>query len=139
MHRFNNNLALQGMLALLAFALLLVVAAKALQPQHLPAPDPVMAAALQEAQQPAASRGTQSDTQSPDPRQDGKSVPGGVFHGTIVRDGSDFVFRDQSGIVYRLDAPEKAKPFVGKTVKLSGQVEKDARLIHVQHVEKTAA
>lgn len=135
MHRFNNNIVLQGMLALLAFALLLVVAARALQPQQSSAPDPVLAASLQEPQQPVAP----PDAQSPDPSRDGKAVPASVFHGTIARDGSDFVFRDQSGKVYRLDAPEKAKPYVGKTVKVTGQVEKNANLIHVQHIEKVAA
>ncbi len=130
MHRLNNTIAVQGVLALFAFAMLLVVAAHALQPQRENSLDPVIAAA-QEPPQPV----TPPDTQPPD----AKAKSASVFHGTIVKDGSDFVLRDQSGTVYRLDAPAKAKAFEGKTVKLTGRVDKNAKLIHVQEIRGSAA
>jgi len=130
-HRLNNTIALQGVLALFAFVLLLVVAANALQPHHDNAFDPVAAAVIQEphwATVPPASL----------PR-DAQSEQSSVFHGTILRHGSDFLFREQTGVVYRLAAPANVKPFVGKTVKVTGWIEKDARLFHIQDIQRGAA
>ena len=135
MHRLNNTIALQGVLALLAFGLLLVVAAHALKPLNGNSLDPAYPPAVEAAQEP------QQPATAPDAQQppDAKTESATVFHGTIVKDGNDYVLRDQSGTVYRLDSPAEAKPFVGKPVRLTGRVEKDARLIHVQRIEKVAA
>jgi|SRR5580700_5130848 hypothetical protein len=78
------------------------------------------------------------DTQQPDtPQQGNKAV---VVTGTIVKSGSDFVLKDTSGTVYRLDAPEKAEPFEGKSVKVTGQLDAaNATLIHVEAIEPVSA
>jgi hypothetical protein len=79
---------------------------------------------------------------SPDPQQPGAPRPGpqadkaAVFTGTIIRHGSDFVLRDQSGTVYRLDAPSKAERYEGKPVKVTGKLEEAARLIHADTIEE---
>src|ERR1700729_3213083 len=57
-----------------------------------------------------------AQTQQSDTRQQGNKAV--VVTGTILKDGSDFVLKDTSGTVYRLDAPEKAEPFEGKPVKV---------------------
>jgi uncharacterized protein YdeI (BOF family) len=125
---------MQGVLALLAFALLLVVAAHALRPLDKNSFDTGFPPAVQAAQEPQQPATAQDGQQPPNAKAESATV----FHGTIVKDGSDFVLRDQSGTVYRLDAPSKAKPFEGKSVKLTGRVEKDARLIHVQDIQASA-
>jgi len=88
--------------------------------------------ARQEQQQPK----TSPDMQQPDPAQPDQSASKAVvFTGTIAKDGSDFILRDSSGAVYRLDAPEKAQPFEGKSVKVTGTLEASANVLHVQLIE----
>jgi uncharacterized protein YdeI (BOF family) len=78
------------------------------------------------------------DTPQPDtPQQGAKAV---VVSGTIIKSGSDFVLKDTSGTVYRLDSPEKAEPFEGKSVKVTGQLDAaNATLIHVEAIEPMSA
>jgi len=132
MHNRNRTIAVEGVLALVTFALMLGAAAKALQPQPDASPrdQPI---AFQEPQTPPAPQ--QPDTPPPDSKADKATV----FTGTIVKHGSDFVLRVQSGAVYRLDAPAKAEPFEGKPVKVTGKLEATARLIHVENIEEITA
>ncbi len=134
MHNRNRTIAVEGVLALLALALMLGAAARALQPHPDPAPreQPV---SLQEPQTPPAPTPQQPDAPPPDSKAE-KST---IFTGTIMKHGSDFVLRDQSGTVYRLDAPSKAEPFEGKPVKVTGKLESTARLIHVESIEEITA
>jgi hypothetical protein len=132
MHNRNRTIAVEGVLALLAFALMLGAAARALQPHPDPSPreQPI---SLQEPQTPPT-------PQQPDaPPPDSKAAKSTIFTGTIVKHGSDFVLRDQSGAVYRLDAPSKAQPYEGKPVKVTGKLESTARLIHVENIEEITA
>lgn len=62
-----------------------------------------------------------------------------TFTGTIVQDGAQFLLRGSSGQIYKLDDQESAKPFAGKTVKVTGQLDEDAKLIHVVSIEPVAA
>jgi uncharacterized protein YdeI (BOF family) len=62
-----------------------------------------------------------------------------TFTGTVVKDGELYVLRDLSGQVYKLDDPERAKPFEGKAVKIKGQLDTEAKLIHVEEIESTTA
>jgi hypothetical protein len=66
-------------------------------------------------------------------------APAKTFSGTIMKNGSNFVLRDLSGHVFKLDDPTSAKPYVGKSVKVVGQLDEQAMLIHVQSIEGTAA
>jgi len=80
-------------------------------------------ALLQESRQPDPAAPAQPDT---------KAV---VVTGTIVRNGGDYLLRDSSGTVFRLDAPEKAQPFEGKSVKVTGKVEAKTNLLHVDAIQ----
>jgi hypothetical protein len=102
-----------------------VKAAQAQEPQQTqPQPQPDQA---QPQQQP--------DQAQPQPDQ----APAKTFTGTIMKNGSNFVLRDVSGHVFELDDPDSAKPYVGKSVKVVGQLDEQAMLIHVQSIEGTAA
>jgi hypothetical protein len=59
--------------------------------------------------------------------------------GTIVRDGEQFLLHESSGGVYKLDDSQRAKEFEGKAVKVTGKVDMEAKLIHVESIEATAA
>ncbi len=84
-------------------------------------------ASFQEPQQP--------DTKQPD-QSTSKSA---VFTGTIVKSGSTFLLKDAAGKVYMLDAPDKAEPFEGKNVKITGRLEPNATLLHVDAIEELTA
>jgi len=58
-----------------------------------------------------------------------------VVTGTIVRNGGDYVLRDSSGTIFRLDAPNKAQPFEGKPVKVTGKLEANTNFLHVDAIE----
>lgn len=61
------------------------------------------------------------------------------FTGTVLKSGSQYVLRDASGQIYKLDDPESAKPYQGKPVKVTGQLDEQAMLIHVQSIEGNEA
>lgn len=62
-----------------------------------------------------------------------------TFTGTVVLDGAQYLLRDSSGQIYKLDDPERAKPFEGKAVKVTGHLDMEARLIHVEKIEGAEA
>ena len=57
-----------------------------------------------------------------------------TFTGTVVKDGEQYVLRDSSGSVYKLDDSSRAQAFEGKTVKVTGRldaaIEDDSRRQH---------
>jgi hypothetical protein len=58
-----------------------------------------------------------------------------IFTGTVMRNGEQFLLRESSGPIYRLDDPEHVQPFEGKVVKVTGKLDTDAKLIHVERIE----
>jgi Protein of unknown function (DUF5818) len=62
-----------------------------------------------------------------------------TFTGTVLKSGSQYVLRDTAGQVYKLDDPESARPYEGKSVKVTGQLDEQAMLIHVQTIEGNEA
>jgi hypothetical protein len=62
-----------------------------------------------------------------------------TFTGTVVKAGSQYALRDASGQVFKLDDTESAKPYEGKAVKVTGQLDEQAMLIHVQSIEGSEA
>ncbi|MGD0735036.1 MAG: DUF5818 domain-containing protein [Terracidiphilus sp.] len=62
-----------------------------------------------------------------------------TFMGTVVRDGESFSLRDGSGAMYKLDDASKAQPFEGKQVKVTGRLDTEAKLIHVDAIEGVSA
>jgi Protein of unknown function (DUF5818) len=62
-----------------------------------------------------------------------------TFTGTISKDGEQYLLKDASGGVYKLDDATRAQPFEGKSVKVTGKLDTDAKLIHVENIEAVAA
>jgi uncharacterized protein YdeI (BOF family) len=77
---------------------------------------------------------------SPDqtmPNQDQSKAT--TFTGTIVKDGENYVLRDSSGGIYKLDDSSRAQAFEGKTVKVTGKLDADSKLIHVDSIQALAS
>ncbi len=66
-------------------------------------------------------------------------APAKSFSGTVVKAGEAYVLRDGSGTVFKLDDSESARPFEGKAVKVTGQLDEQAMLIHVESIEGAEA
>ena len=118
-----------GLVCALALAFMPAVSALAL-------PNPsarALAPALQQQQKPNAQPPDPSQTE---PQAEPKTV---TISGTIVKTGSDYVLKDTSGAIYRLDTPDKAEPFEGKPVKVTGKLDVNAHLLHVDSIEAIAA
>jgi hypothetical protein len=87
---------------------------------------------------------TQPDQQPPQAQQDRSNppeskAPAKSFSGTVVKAGEAYVLRDGSGTVFKLDDSESARPFEGKAVKVTGQLDEQAMLIHVESIEGAEA
>jgi uncharacterized protein YdeI (BOF family) len=91
-------------------------------------------------QQPNQSQPPQPDqTQPQQPQPDQNQAQTATFTGTVVKNGDQFALRDSSGAVYTLDDSQRAKPFEGKTVKVTGQLDEQAKVIHVESIEGVEA
>jgi hypothetical protein len=66
------------------------------------------------------------------PNQDARST---TFTGTVMRNGDQYVLRDSSGSVYKLDDASRAQSFEGKTVKVTGRLDADSKIIHVDTIQ----
>lgn len=62
-----------------------------------------------------------------------------TFSGTIQRNGEQFVLREASGQIYRLDDPRDAQPFEGRSVTVTGKLDSSEKLIHVERIAPVAA
>ena len=93
------------------------------------------AKAAQAQDQPQQTQPQQTQPQESQPQQ----APTKTFTGTVVKAGSQYALRDASGQVYKLDDAESAKPYEGKAVKVTGQLDEQAMLIHVQSIEGSEA
>jgi hypothetical protein len=147
--RNNNRIqAATGVLSLMFLAGALGAPAMALPSQSAAgSQDP-----QQSQQMPGAPQPDQAQPPQPDPAQPAqpdqaqpaqsaqKSV---VVTGTILKSGSAFFLRDSKGSIYQLDAQDKAAPFEGQSVKVTGKLEKAAAnqtaLLHVDAIEALAA
>ncbi|MGA2752741.1 MAG: DUF5818 domain-containing protein [Terracidiphilus sp.] len=87
----------------------------------------------------AGSALAQEQAQPQQPRPDQSQAKTATFTGTVVKDGSDYMLRDSSGSIFKLDDAERAKPFEGKTVKVTGELDEQAKVIHVESIEGAEA
>lgn len=88
----------------------------------------------------ANSAHVQNQTQQPqEAQQQPDQAKSATFTGTIVRQGERYALRDTSGQMFKLDDSERAKPFEGKSVKVTGQLDEEAMMIHVESIESTEA
>lgn len=62
-----------------------------------------------------------------------------TFTGVIVKNGEQYVLRDSSGSVYKLDDSSRAQTFEGKTVKVVGRLDPDSKMIHVDTIQALAS
>jgi hypothetical protein len=62
-----------------------------------------------------------------------------VFTGTIAKGGDQFVLNESSGGVDKLDDPEQASSFEGKAVKVTGRLDENVKLIHVDTIEAVSS
>ncbi len=56
------------------------------------------------------------------------------FTGTVVRNGDTYALRDSSGAIYGLDDSQRVGPFEGEAVKVTGQLDPQAKVIHVHSI-----
>jgi uncharacterized protein YdeI (BOF family) len=62
-----------------------------------------------------------------------------TFTGMIVKDGEQYVLRDSSGGTFKLDdSSSRAQAFEGKSVKVTGRLDADSKIIHVDTIEALA-
>jgi Protein of unknown function (DUF5818) len=62
-----------------------------------------------------------------------------TFMGTILKDGENYVLSDPATKSrYTLDDAKKAKLYEGKTVKVTGMLDKASNVIHVQTIQDIA-
>jgi len=87
---------------------------------------------IQEPQTPPSQ--TQPDQSMP--YQNSKTA---TFTGTVVKDGEQYVLRDSSGSVYKLDDSSRAQAFEGKTVKVTGRLDANSKMIHVDSIQGLAS
>ncbi|SRR6266568_6885306 len=71
------------------------------------------------------------------PNQD--SAKSTTFTGTVIKDGEQYVLRDSSGGVYKLDDSSRAQAFEGKTVKVTGRLDANSKMIHVDSIQALAS
>ncbi|MGD0832038.1 MAG: DUF5818 domain-containing protein [Terracidiphilus sp.] len=99
-----------------------------------------LVAALANSQAMAQQSQMQPDAQEQQPAQPSQPATTAVMiTGTIVKRGSNLVLRATSGTVYQLDAQEKAEPYMGKSVRITGRLEARTKLLHVQEIEVSNA
>lgn len=102
------------------------------KPQPMPQPLPPPERADQsQADQSQVDRSQDQTTQPLDQVQ--PSIQ--AFVGTIVKDGSRYVFKVSEGTVYQLDDQEKAKAYEGKKVRISGSLDTKSTLLHITSIE----
>jgi uncharacterized protein YdeI (BOF family) len=83
------------------------------------------------AQQQTAAQSQDQMSQDQMQTQDAKA-----FNGTIMKEKGKLVLKDTvANVSYQLDDQVKAKPFVGKQVKVVGKLDLDTNLIHIQVIE----
>jgi uncharacterized protein YdeI (BOF family) len=58
----------------------------------------------------------------------------GTFTGTVAKNGDQYVLHDSSGETFALDDSERARPYEGKTVKVTGELDEKAKSIHVETI-----
>jgi len=90
---------------------------------------------IQEPQAPPSQ--TAPSQANPTPNQDQSKTT--TFTGVIVKDGEQYVLRDSSGRVYKLDDSSRAQTFEGKTVKVTGRLDADSKMIHVDSIQALAS
>ena len=67
--------------------------------------------------------------------QQPRNLESTTLAGMIMRSGEQFVLRQASGVEFKLDDAQRARPYVGKTVKVTGRPDEQGKAIHVDNIE----
>jgi hypothetical protein len=71
----------------------------------------------------------------PSDQESSQSQPTHIFVGKITKSKGELVLKDDADTVYKLDNTDQAKPWVGKTVKITGTLDDATKTIHVTNME----
>ena len=93
------------------------------QPTH---PPPDQTAPPSRSQPDAKQAPPDAEAQSPD--QTGVQI----FTGTVMKQGSKYMFQDASGAIYDVDHQAEVSKFEGKKVRIHGTLDPTTKMIHVQ-------
>src|SRR3569833_900401 len=86
--------------------------------------------------QPPPAQTTPNQSTTTTPQDQSKAT---TFTGTIEKDNENYVLRDSSGGIYKLDNSTQAQTFEGKTVKVTGKLDADSKMIHVDSIQALAS
>jgi uncharacterized protein YdeI (BOF family) len=85
-------------------------------------------------QQPVAAQ------QQAQPQNEAQTQDAKPFNGTIVKEKGKLILKDSvSNVSYQLDDQDKAKQFLGKQVKVTGKLDMNTNVIHVDSIEPLAS
>jgi hypothetical protein len=85
------------------------------------------------AQEPA---GKSQQPTAAQPQNDMQTQDAKPFNGTIVKEKGKLVLKDTAtNVSYQLDDQQRAKQFEGKQVKVTGKLDMNTNLIHVESIE----
>ena len=57
-----------------------------------------------------------------------------TFTGTVARENGQYTLRDESGKSWKVDDPDRVKPYEGKRVEITGRLDPDGLTIHIDSV-----
>lgn len=124
MRDFLARLLLALAITLVAFALASPTNAQNKNDDPLPASPHL---AQQSQQQPDTGRVSSKDAQTQDAL---------AFTGRVVKEKDKLVLNDPvTKMSYQFDDQSKAKPFIGKQVKVVGKLDMDSNTIHIERIE----
>jgi Protein of unknown function (DUF5818) len=90
-------------------------------PQPLPPPDNRPDDSPSQAGQTADSQSQQRSEQT--------------FTGTIARDSGKYVLKVSGNVAYEIEDQEKARPFTGKQVKITGTLDSTSNVLHIDRID----
>jgi hypothetical protein len=130
MKNFLVRILLAAAVTLVAFAL--SSSAHAQRPDEDRAP-----ATPRQAQSPTAPQSPQQkDAAAVPPSGESQTQEALAFSGRVMKEQGQLVLRDPiTKMSYQLDDQAKAKPFVGKQVKVTGKLEMKSNTIHIEGIE----
>ena len=89
-----------------------------------------------QAQPPAAPQSPQKQDASASAAADAQTQDALAFSGRVMKEQGQLVLKDPvTKMSYQLDDQAKAKPYLGKQVKITGKLEMKSNTIHIEGIE----
>ena len=128
MKNFLIRILLAAAITLVAFAL--TSSARAQQADDDPAP------ATPHQSQPSAAPQSPQEHAAPATSGDAQTQEALAFTGRVAKEQGELVLKDPvTKMNYQLDDQAKAKPYLGKQVKIIGKLEMKSNTIHIESIE----